>query len=256
VRIILCDDDAHLRVVLRSVVVARGHDVVGEAETAASAYSLLSAEHPDVAIVDLALREGSGQDLARRAVTQGCRVIVFSAFVDSLESRSLVDAVIAKPDFHALEAALDALSNRAMGADRWQEGRSDRRQPRDAATDRLMPTSPVEEPAAFYQALGDAVPGDILMLIDVQDSSPDAPESLAVAARGVIRGHDRLMRRDLQLSVLLVECMPEAAAAVAGRLTTAWETTPYDSPWAWRHTILTADESPADAYQRLRSKPA
>jgi hypothetical protein len=94
------------------------------------------------------------------------------------------------------------------------------------------------------------------MFIDVLDSTPDMAESLAVAARGVIRAHDRLMRRDLQLSVLLGECLPEAAAAVAGRLGQAWEATAYGSRWVWRHTILTADESPADAYQRLRSAPA
>ncbi|MEY2434576.1 MAG: Response regulator receiver domain [Acidimicrobiaceae bacterium] len=236
--------------------VARGHEIVGEAETAASAYSLLAAEQPDAAIVDLALREGSGHDLARRAAAQGCRVIVFSAFVDSFESRSLVDAVVDKPDFQALEAAIDMLSNRATRDDRWREGQSDRRQQKDAATERPLPTSPVEEPAAFYQALGEAVPGDILMFIDIQDSSLDAAESLAAAARGVIRAHDRLMRRDLQLSVLLVDCTPEAPVAVAARLTQAWDATAYRSRWVWRHTMLTEAESPADAYQRLRSPPA
>jgi len=252
VRVLLCDDDAHLRVVLRGTVIERGHEVVGEAETADDSKQLVVTAQPDVAIIDIALRQGSGTDVGRMAAAQGCHVIVFSAFLDSISDTEFADAVVAKPDFYALEAAIDALTLRTASGEHWDRGQPDRRASA-ADSSRPLPPSAVEQPDAFYRALDAAQPGDSLMLIDAP-GGPDAAESLAIAARGVIRPHDHLMVRGAQVALLLVAGSPEAAIAVAARLTKATEATPYGSGWSWRYRMLSRDESPAEAYQQLRQQ--
>jgi len=237
---VLCDDDAHLRVVLRGIVRERGHEVVGEAETADDSKGLVATSNPDAVIIDLALRQGSGIDVGRMASAQGCRVIVFSAFLDSISDTDFADAVIPKPDFFALEAAIDALTMRTASGDQWDRGQPDRRAS-GTVSGRPLPPAPVEPPDAFYQALDTVQPGDSLLLIDVS-GGPDAAEALAIAARGVIRPHDHLMLRGPQVALLLVSGSPDAAFAVAARLTTATESTPYGGDWQWRHHVFTADE--------------
>lgn len=251
-RVMLCDDDAHLRAVLRGVVTEKGHEVVGEAETAADAYDILSRDRPDTAIIDLALRVGSGRDVARRAAERGCRVIVFSAFLDDIDPKTLGVIAVPKPDFAALESALDAVAARGSDEDRWRKGKADRRSTLPAP-DRALPAAPVEEAADFYAALGAAVPGDTLMFIEVTPLAPDATESFAVIVRAVIRVQDHLMTRGNQIAVLLVDGLPESAPAVAARIERAAATGPHLADWTWRHAVLTNDESPGDAYQRLRS---
>jgi CheY-like chemotaxis protein len=248
-RVLVCDDDAHLRVVLRSVIEERGHEVVGEADMASQAIALVRALKPDAAVVDLALRSGSGNDVVRYATDHGCRVVVFSAFLESSGAVPHADAVVAKPDFAALETALDALSTKSIDRKRWRDGNADRRA--IATTNRPPPAAPVEDPAAFYRALGDAIPGDVVMFVDV-DGPADEVEALGVVLRGVIRGHDHVLRRGNQFALLLVDAQPEAANAVAERLRAAWDATAHNARWTSRHAVATLDESPAEAFQRLR----
>ena len=248
---VLCDDDAHLRVVLRGTVHERGHEVVGEAETADDSKQLVATARPELVIIDIALRQGSGADVGRMAAAQGCRVIVFSAFLDSISDTEFADAVVAKPDFYALEAAIDALTMRTASGEQWNRGQPDRRASTVDST-RPLPPSAIEQPDSFYRALDAAQPGDSLILIDAP--GPDAAESLAIAARGVIRPHDHLMLRGPQVALLLVAGSADAPTAVAARLTTATEGTPYGSGWTWRSCQLTGDESPAEAYQQLRQR--
>jgi CheY-like chemotaxis protein len=248
-RVLLCDDDAHLRVVLRGIMRDRGHEVVGEAETAGDSKGLVTTAKPDLVLIDLSLRQGSATEVGRMAAAHGCHVIVFSAFLDSISETDFADAVIAKPDFHALEAAIDALSLRTSSGDQWDRGQPDRR--RASASGRELPYSPIDPTDTFYQALDGAVPGDTLVLIDVPSGTADA-EALAVVARGVIRPHDHLMLRGAQVALLLVASTPDAATAVTTRLTAATADTDYGAGWTWRSHVLTADESPAEAYQNLR----
>jgi CheY-like chemotaxis protein len=255
VRIIICDDDAHLRTVLRSVATDRGHEVVGEAETAADAYDVLARTKPDAAIVDLALRVGSGREVARRAAERGCRVIVFSSFVDDIDPKTLGVIGVPKPDFAALESALDALWARTDDEAGWRKGQADRRT-LPPTLERPAPKSPVEEPGEFYQALSEALPGDTVMFIDLVVPSAEAAGALAVLVRSVIRANDHLMQRGDQLIVLLVDALPEAADAVMARLTRACEGTPQAGVWQARHTIIGTDETGSDAFQRLRATTA
>jgi hypothetical protein len=151
-----------------------------------------------------------------------------------------------KPDFPALESALDALASTRADVDQWRAGQADRRAT-TTAPGRAAPMSPLEEASDFYRALGDAHPGDTVLVLDV--GSEQAATTLAVSVRAVMRAHDHLMQRGSQLAVLLVDGLPNAAEAVCARLVRA---TPH-MRWASRHAVVTDDEIPADTYSKLRT---
>lgn len=79
-RVLVVDDQADLRLLLRMQLEVDGHDVVGEAPDGQSA--LLAAEQlaPDAVVLDRELPDGSGLDLiaALRAAQPGLRVVVVS----------------------------------------------------------------------------------------------------------------------------------------------------------------------------------
>jgi len=249
VRVLLCDDDAHLRVVLRGIMRDRNHEVVGEAETAGDSKALVATAQPDLVVLDLSLRLGSGAEVGSMAAAHGSRVVIFSAFLDSISDTTFADAVIAKPDFFALEAAIDALALRSSDSDQWDRGQPDRRT--GTVSGRELPPAPIDPTDAFYQALDRAAPGDSLVLIDVPSGPADA-EALAIVARGVIRPHDHLMLRNAQVALLLVAGTADAASVVTARLSKATAEKHYGGGWTWRSRVLTNDESPAEAYQQLR----
>jgi len=251
-RILVCDDDAHLRAVIRAVATDRGHDVVGEVDTASDAYAFLARAKPDVAIVDLALRVGSGREVARDASARGCRVIVFSAYLDEIDPRSMGVVGVLKPDFAGLESALDALASTTHDSEQWRAGQADRRAT-VAAAERPRPTGAVEEATDFFKALSEARGGDTLVVIDVESTSPDDVSAFAVTVRAVIRAHDHIMRRGEQLTLLLVDGLPDAADAVLARLQRALAGGASAPTWTMRHALLTDDELSGDTYQRLRS---
>jgi len=227
----------------------RSHEVVGEAETAGDSKALITTAQPDLVVLDLSLHQGSGAEVGRMAAAHGSRVIIFSAFLDSISDTGFADAVIAKPDFFALEAAIDALALRTSAGDQWDRGKPDRRS--GTVTGRELPPAPIDPTDAFYQALDRAAPGDSLVLIDVPSGPADA-EALAIVARGVIRPHDHLMLRNSQVALLLVAGTTDAAAVVTARLMKATADTQYGEGWTWRSRVLGDDESPAEAYQQLR----
>ena len=228
----------------------RNHEVIGEAETAGDSKALVATAQPDLVVIDLSLRQGSGTEVGRMAAAHGSHVIIFSAFLDSISDTDFAHAVIAKPDFFALEAAIDALALRSSAGDQWDRGQPDRRTSAPVAG-RELPPAPIDPTDAFYQALGGAVPGDSLVLIDVPSGPADA-EALAIMARGVIRPHDHLMIRGAQVALLLVAGSADSAAAVTARLTKATADTNYSEGWTWRSRVLASDESPAEVYQELR----
>jgi hypothetical protein len=178
-------------------------------------------------------------------------VIVFSSFVDDIDPKTLGVIGVQKPDFAALEAALDALAARGDDEGSWRKGQADRRA-MAPAPGREAPKSPIEEPGEFYQALSDAHPGDTVMFVDVVSPSSDV-DALGGIVRAVIRADDHLMQKGDQLMVLLVDAQPEAADAVIARLTRACESTPLASAWTVRHTVIGDSETGSDAFSRLRS---
>ena len=80
-RILVVDDQPAFREVARSVLEARGHEVVAEAGDAATALDALARTAPDAVMLDKCLGAESGFDVAR-ALTQarpGLPVILVSA---------------------------------------------------------------------------------------------------------------------------------------------------------------------------------
>lgn len=67
-RVLIVDDHPDFRRAARLLLVAGGYDVVGESDSAAAAYADAAALRPDVVLLDIALPDGSGLDVARRLV--------------------------------------------------------------------------------------------------------------------------------------------------------------------------------------------
>jgi len=64
-RVYLTEDSPILRKLLRELLTGQGMVIAGEADTAARAIDEIATTRPDVAIVDLSLREGDGFEVLR-----------------------------------------------------------------------------------------------------------------------------------------------------------------------------------------------
>jgi DNA-binding NarL/FixJ family response regulator len=74
-RVLLVDDYAPIRRCLAELIdVESDLEVCGEAESPAEALELLQATRPDVALIDLSLKDGDGLDLVRAIVARGASV--------------------------------------------------------------------------------------------------------------------------------------------------------------------------------------
>ena len=80
-RVLVVDDQADLRLLLRMQLEVDGHEVVGEAVDGSSALAQAQALAPQAVVLDRELPDGSGTDLlpGLRAASPGVRVVVFSA---------------------------------------------------------------------------------------------------------------------------------------------------------------------------------
>jgi len=93
-RVFLVDDHGVMRMGLRQLLVRRGFEVSGEAETAADALSRISAVRPDVALIDLSLGRDDGMALLEQLNTAvpDVKLIVYSMYDDPLYVRKAVAA--------------------------------------------------------------------------------------------------------------------------------------------------------------------
>lgn len=80
-RILICDDAAFMRTVLRKIVEKHGHTVVGEADNGLVAVSKYKELRPDVTTMDITMPEIDGLQALREIVTAdpGAKVIMVSA---------------------------------------------------------------------------------------------------------------------------------------------------------------------------------
>lgn len=133
-RILIAEGDEFYADSLRRVMERGGHRVIGVADHAAQALSLAAAQHPDLALIDVNLRDGcSGVDLGRRLAREHVRVL----FVTGVPERAPVNepgivGAIAKPAGDA--ALLDAV------------GRIDRARPRERGSRSLEPERGSDDP--------------------------------------------------------------------------------------------------------------
>lgn len=89
-RILLVEDDAHIRRLLRSALQRAGHDVV-EANTAHQAMSLLAIVRPNAVLLDLGLPDRDGIELIQLMRNGGAVVIVVSARENTSEKVAALD---------------------------------------------------------------------------------------------------------------------------------------------------------------------
>jgi len=85
--ILLVDDHPLLRAGLAALLVAESDlKVVGEAASESEELELLRNGLPDLAIIDISLRDSSGLDLVRQILARGnaCKVLVISGFRESI----------------------------------------------------------------------------------------------------------------------------------------------------------------------------
>jgi len=86
--VLVIDDDADFRDLIRDVLQAWGHRVVGEAATVAAAPAEAEALRPDAILVDVGLPDGDGRDLAERfaALPWRPRVVLVSTDADAADA--------------------------------------------------------------------------------------------------------------------------------------------------------------------------
>ena len=114
-RVVLVEDSWHVGFGLKNLLLAWGIDVAGPVATAADAERLISEHVPDVAIVDLNLRDGeAAYDLIDRLHEQGVRVIVMTGYSQVQLAPGKAAAILHKP--FADEQLLTALHRVTKGA--------------------------------------------------------------------------------------------------------------------------------------------
>jgi CheY-like chemotaxis protein len=113
-RVLVIEDDALIAFDLTSTLNDAGHTTVGPAATSEQAFKLASANKPDVAFVDIRLRDGAtGTQIARELQTRyriPC-VFVSSSAEDAHAARDAAVALIIKPaGSDTVLAALDVIA--------------------------------------------------------------------------------------------------------------------------------------------------
>ena len=94
VRVLLADDSAHIREVLRSLLASEPIDVVGEAADGLEAVRLVTAQDVDVAILDLMMPVLNGIEATRQIRQQslGTRVVLLTGHAEPYHILGAFDA--------------------------------------------------------------------------------------------------------------------------------------------------------------------
>jgi two-component system chemotaxis response regulator CheY len=123
-RILIVDDSIYILALLRRVLEAAGHEVVGQARDGAEALEAFARLQPDLAIVDIVLPGLGGIEIIRRlrAIVPAARVVVYSAYGHEEKVREALAAgareyVVKTPDPQPLVAAVEKAAGRRAGDD-------------------------------------------------------------------------------------------------------------------------------------------
>jgi DNA-binding response OmpR family regulator len=97
-RVLIVEDEPLLGMELEDDVTMAGHEVVGWAQGHASAIALVEARSPDLAFVDLRLRDGdTGLELSQRLSERGIAVVITSANSSDVDNLGHALGIVSKP---------------------------------------------------------------------------------------------------------------------------------------------------------------
>jgi DNA-binding response OmpR family regulator len=97
-RVLVVEDEALVAWLLRDVLEHHGYEVVGPASTQEGARELVQRERPEVAVVDVKLKQGDGIETAREMVREGVGVLFLTGHGSRLVAESgLRSGVVEKP---------------------------------------------------------------------------------------------------------------------------------------------------------------
>ena len=97
-RVLIVEDEPVIGIELEEAVALAGHEVIGWATGSASAIALGEARSPDLAFVDLRLRDGeTGLEISRRLSERGVTVVITTAQADQVRNREHALGVLPKP---------------------------------------------------------------------------------------------------------------------------------------------------------------
>ena len=115
VRVLIVEDAWHVAKALKSALEQIGMHVVGTTATTAQARGLAAAQRPELAIVDVNLKQETSCDLIDELHEQGVQIIVISGYAAPPVSKESVAAILQKP-FSGSE--LIATMNRVVASTR------------------------------------------------------------------------------------------------------------------------------------------
>jgi ActR/RegA family two-component response regulator len=97
-RVLVVEDSWHVSTGLKALLEARGATVDGPVATTADAMRLVSERTPDVAVVDISLRDGEpSYELIARLQDRGIRIVVLTGYGDVLLRKDKATVVLQKP---------------------------------------------------------------------------------------------------------------------------------------------------------------
>jgi len=97
-RVLIVEDSWHVSTGLRMLLESRGAIVDGPVATTADAMRLVSERTPDVAIVDINLRDGElSYELIDRLLERGIRIVVLTGYADVSLREGKAAVVLQKP---------------------------------------------------------------------------------------------------------------------------------------------------------------
>lgn len=247
-RFVLCDADGLVLSMVETILERHGHEVVGVADHTAVASDLVRAGRPDAVVVDLSLGYNTDFDIIGTAREVGSRVVVFSHNADHtvLERFDPPPIVVPKPDFVALEAVIERLSDDGgTGGDAL----TDRRVRPVRAAVGPVPAG-LHDAQAFYEALANATDDDAMLSIEAAEGAPPLADDVAKRVQEIVRGTDRVLAMATAVRVFLAGPGPDGLAALLARL--AADRMAERGDLAYRSTVVGPGETGVEVFDRLK----